>query len=337
MHLLAVQNRELQGLVAQTAIPSRPPEGLQMNGWLKLHRQIIDSEVFANADLLRLWILLLARASVQRRFAAIPSGRGFTTVELKPGDAITGKKETSKLLGWPPSTFYDRLKRLEALGMIVIQPDTNASIVSIRNWLIFQGSEELDPDAFRPQSPTPFGSAFDTVISLAESDPKKGDPTPKSDHDPSTIRTRSVYDPTLIENEKKEKNEEKKRADKSARFDPMKVELPESLQTVAFLEAWESWVTHRKEAKNPITKTAACRQLQLLSVHGSEIAIKTIEASIVGGWSGLFPEKMVSISKTGKLAAPSLPLPVEDPLAKPRKDRPSMAALRSSAKEALND
>jgi hypothetical protein len=106
--------------------------------YLALHRQIIESDVFTDANLLRLWIWILCRASFKRRYVALKTGKGERTVELRPGELIVGRSKSADDLGWSPSTFRDRLSRLASMGMISIKPDNQWSVVSVAKWNEFQ-------------------------------------------------------------------------------------------------------------------------------------------------------------------------------------------------------
>ncbi len=58
----------------------------------------------------------------------------------KTGTLITGKLKLSKLTGYPKSTVYKALKRLEREDMISIESHREKSIISIKNWTKWQTS-----------------------------------------------------------------------------------------------------------------------------------------------------------------------------------------------------
>ena len=121
---------------------------IDQGNWFAVHRKILDSEVFADPHLLRLWIWLLARASFKTAHVSMSTGRGVTTVTLKPGQSIVGRKAGAEALEWKPSTFRYRLKRLEHMRMIDIESDTHWSVVSVVNWGAYQacGAAGLTPN-----------------------------------------------------------------------------------------------------------------------------------------------------------------------------------------------
>jgi hypothetical protein len=55
--------------------------------------------------------------------------------------------------------------------------------------------------------------------------------------------------------------------------------------------AWQEWVQFRKEKKNPLTPTAAKKQVKFLKKYSSQVAVSIIEKSILAGWTGLFEPK----------------------------------------------
>jgi len=70
-----------------------------------------------------------------------------------------------------------------------------------------------------------------------------------------------------------------------------KVEIPDTLNTPDFCQAWADWQQHRQEAKKPLTPTTAKRQLSTLAKHGAEKAAAMINRSIERGWTGVWPLK----------------------------------------------
>jgi hypothetical protein len=68
-------------------------------------------------------------------------------------------------------------------------------------------------------------------------------------------------------------------------------EIPPSLRTEAFGEAWEAWRKHRREIGKRLTPSATRRQLAYLAQLGPPRAIAAIERSITNGWTGIFEEK----------------------------------------------
>ncbi|MDA1053001.1 MAG: hypothetical protein O3C40_21315 [Planctomycetota bacterium] len=109
-------------------------------GFVLLYRKLLDSPVFANEGLLKVWIWCLLRASYTRRYWSVPTGRGQTTVEILPGQFIFGRKTAADELGMKASTVHDRMRRLEQLGCIRMKPNSHYTIVTVVNWGLYQGA-----------------------------------------------------------------------------------------------------------------------------------------------------------------------------------------------------
>ena len=63
-----------------------------MDGWLKLHRSIIDSAVFKDLEVLKIWIWLLCNASFDTHDTLF-LGKVIT---VHPGQIVTGRKKIAQ-------------------------------------------------------------------------------------------------------------------------------------------------------------------------------------------------------------------------------------------------
>lgn len=108
-----------------------------MEGWIKLHRQICDSSIFDNANLLKFWIWCLCKASHGQRATKV----GLETIQLYSGQFVFGRNKASAETGFPPKTCYNYLKQLEQDGMVALYSRNKYTLVCIENWEKFQMSE----------------------------------------------------------------------------------------------------------------------------------------------------------------------------------------------------
>lgn len=69
------------------------------------------------------------------------------------------------------------------------------------------------------------------------------------------------------------------------------LQIPDSLDTPAFHEAWQKWQQHRREIRKPIRPTSEKAMLGKLAKYGPSVAIAAVENSVANGWTGLFPER----------------------------------------------
>lgn len=124
------------------------------NGWIKLHRCLIKSNVFENPMLLKVWIWCLLKAS-HKGFAQVV---GKQIVDVAPGEFITGRRKAALELKMHERTAYDYLKLLEKLHMIDIKSNNRFSIVSVVNWETYQSNDSN----FQQQSDTISDTMSDT-------------------------------------------------------------------------------------------------------------------------------------------------------------------------------
>ena len=104
------------------------------NGWIKLHRVLLDSAVFADAELLRVLLYCVLRASY--REMKIPVGRQIIT--LQPGQLLYGRKAVSDRLGIGESKLRGMMLQLQQLGIIQVQSTNRYSVATIVHWEQYQ-------------------------------------------------------------------------------------------------------------------------------------------------------------------------------------------------------
>ena len=108
------------------------------DGWIKLHRKLIDSSVFDNPKLLKTWIWCLCKASHTEHEAIV----GKQVVKLQEGQFIFGRLKAAEALNMNDRTVYDYMKMLQSLEMININSNNKFSVVTIVNWGFYQLSED---------------------------------------------------------------------------------------------------------------------------------------------------------------------------------------------------
>lgn len=112
-----------------------------MVGWIKLHRQLLDSEIFANQTALKIWLWLLLKASTKKRFVSLNVGNGFSEIKLEVGELLFGRFKAEEKLNIDGSTIYKWLKKMEQLEMITIISNNKYSIITICNYESYQQQE----------------------------------------------------------------------------------------------------------------------------------------------------------------------------------------------------
>ena len=101
-----------------------------MQGYIKLHRKILDNGVFADAELLKVFVWCISKANTTPN---VVYGR-----KVDVGEFITGRITASEELHLKPSTIYKRLQRLKAQGYIDISSTTKNSLITVVNYKSYQ-------------------------------------------------------------------------------------------------------------------------------------------------------------------------------------------------------
>lgn len=105
-----------------------------MDGWLKLYRSILDSAVFQDAEILKVWIWLLCNVAFEQH-DTICYGKVIT---LKPGQIATGRKKIAQCTDLNENKVYRALNALKSLGNIEIKATNKYSIITVVNWDKYQ-------------------------------------------------------------------------------------------------------------------------------------------------------------------------------------------------------
>lgn len=122
------------------------------NGFIKLYRQLLCSEIFASQIGLKIWIWCLLKANYVERFIPVKVGRGETTVKVERGSFLFGRFMAEEELNIDGSTVYKWIKKLEDMGMVEVQSSSHYSIVTICKYEEYQQQENEEVAAIQQQS-----------------------------------------------------------------------------------------------------------------------------------------------------------------------------------------
>jgi len=122
-----------------------------MEGWIKLHRRVKESKVFANPEILKLWLLCLCKANHSHTWVHLD---GISDpVEVHPGQFITGRYTlhreyypTAGEKNKDPLTVWRWLKKLEQWGNVNIKANNKYSVIEVVNWDLYQNFENSDQE-----------------------------------------------------------------------------------------------------------------------------------------------------------------------------------------------
>lgn len=103
--------------------------------WVKLHRKLLESAVFNDEWLLRLWVWCMLKA----RFCDLQTPE---TV-IKAGSFMTGRFRAADELNVSPSKWYRGIHALAQLGMITLSACSERTIVTLCNWETYQSIPDV--------------------------------------------------------------------------------------------------------------------------------------------------------------------------------------------------
>lgn len=117
------------------------------NGWIKLHKKIIDNEVWQH-DLVAWHVFegLLAIA------------------DIETGDWSGGRFQLSELLSIKPTTIYKALKRLEKAKMVTLSSNNKYTTIHICKWRDYQGNGNSTGNTSSNNKVTTKGQQSNTLI-----------------------------------------------------------------------------------------------------------------------------------------------------------------------------
>lgn len=98
--------------------------------WIKVHRSLMDSAVWGDEWLVKLWLWCLMKAN--------HCDGNFRGTRVLRGQFITGRNTASDELGVSPSKWYRGIERLVSLGNIEIQANSVWTMVTVCNYKTYQ-------------------------------------------------------------------------------------------------------------------------------------------------------------------------------------------------------
>jgi DNA-binding transcriptional regulator YhcF (GntR family) len=110
---------------------------MENNGWISLHRKLLDNPIASKSDYMNLWVHLLLMANHEETSFIWNNKKQI----LKPGQLLTGRKQLSLDTGIAESQVYKILNYLEKEQQIEQQKTTKYTIITILNWANYQNKE----------------------------------------------------------------------------------------------------------------------------------------------------------------------------------------------------
>ena len=106
--------------------------------WIKLHRRLLDSEVFKKPDHLKLWTYLLLKASHRGKTFR----HGDQTIKIEPGSFVSGRQKIAEETGYSESKIRRFLAYKKATNKLTIKSTKQYSILTICKYSDYQLDEK---------------------------------------------------------------------------------------------------------------------------------------------------------------------------------------------------
>ena len=108
------------------------------NGWIKLHRDILDHWVLSDPVMLKVWIFLLLKVNHEERKISV-NGK---PVVVSKGQMWTSIRKLSVALAIDKNTVKRKLAILQSDGMIYVDSRKGiGTLLTVRNYALYQGFE----------------------------------------------------------------------------------------------------------------------------------------------------------------------------------------------------
>lgn len=127
---------------------------MMYRGYVNLWRKSMESSVWHNDQLWKLWCYCLLKANHKPRWVSVCTGRGKTEEYVEAGQFIFGSKRAGRDLNQKWQSTYRRLKKLEKLEKLKTQSKTHYTIVTICNWEIYQSPKNKNENPNENQRET---------------------------------------------------------------------------------------------------------------------------------------------------------------------------------------
>lgn len=103
-------------------------------GYIAIHRKILDNPIFDNPHLLKMWMWCLLKATHTEHEQLV----GLQKILLKKGQFITGRFAGAQELKVNPNTWYKHMNALQSMGMIAINSNNKFTVVTVVKWELYQ-------------------------------------------------------------------------------------------------------------------------------------------------------------------------------------------------------
>lgn len=183
-----------------------------MEGWIKLHRVLLDSFAFAHPTTLKIWVWILLKANHCKKYTTIQIGFGIEQITLNPGQLLFGRAKAEEELCIDGSTIYKHLQKLKNEGNILIESNNHYTVITICNWDTYQGEEKDEVTARKQHVNNSTVTARETPVNSTDTDtkilPEKAQKEQPSNNQVTTAQQPSNTNNNVnnVNNKKEQKN-----------------------------------------------------------------------------------------------------------------------------------
>jgi hypothetical protein len=115
-----------------------------MDGWLKIHRQILFSQQYSDPNDFKLWVWMLCKASIKDRHITIKTSKGSYSVNLKRGQFVFGRNKAEEETQINSSSIYRAVQRFVTDGCISVESNNHFSIITVTKYCDYQESIDFE-------------------------------------------------------------------------------------------------------------------------------------------------------------------------------------------------
>lgn len=116
------------------------------NGYIKLHRQMLNWEWYDDSNTMRLFIHLLLSANHE--------SQNWHGQEIKSGQLVTGRLKLANSLKLSEQQIRTSLNRLKSTNEITIKSTKSFSIITINKWNLYQRNNQQSNQQITNNQPT---------------------------------------------------------------------------------------------------------------------------------------------------------------------------------------
>ena len=232
------------------------------NGYIKLHRKMVNWEWFSDPNTSHLFVYLLLSASWQDS-----KWRG---IDIPRGSLITSLSHLAENTGLSIQSVRTSLNKLKSTNELTYKSTNKFTLVTIVKYSDYQDTDFTNQQANQQANQQTTNKQLTTSKEYKEYKNINNNIPPLSPQGETSVKNNILIPEGMT---------------------LLPVKPPDSLNTPEFIEAWKEWETYRKQKRQKLTPMSIKKQYSFLASHSVDIAIKIIEQSISNGWTGLFELK----------------------------------------------